>query len=122
MEWFKALDAFEPDPREKDTAESPTPGTSTKVQRRQAPVQDELDLHGLKGRDAEAALKVFLDSARKRGLKKVRIVHGRGLHSSGEPVLKDLSRDWASRQKGVKWEPCAPAEGGPGAFWIWIGP
>jgi len=51
-----------------------------------------LDLHGTTSADAEPALRRFLlESARLRR-RCVLIVHGRGLHSDGAAVLRDLVR------------------------------
>ncbi len=51
-------------------------------------VQDYIDLHGLVEDEAEAALVEFLEDSRRSGLSCVKVIHGRGLRSPGEPVLK----------------------------------
>ena len=46
-------------------------------------VQDELDLHGVKFEDAVNEATTFIDASAKRGLRKIRIITGKGLHSPG---------------------------------------
>ncbi len=49
--------------------------------------QAEIDLHGLSAPEAEKALHEFLAGCKSRKLKKVRIIHGKGIHSGGSSVL-----------------------------------
>lgn len=49
-----------------------------------------LDLHGKTALEAEAAVTNFLLTHRKRRSPAVRIVTGKGLHSTGKPVLKEV--------------------------------
>lgn len=50
----------------------------------------ELDLHGLRGREAEARTDSFIRASRRKGFKLVLIITGKGLHSPGRlPVLQD---------------------------------
>jgi len=51
--------------------------------------EDEIDLHGLTACAAVARAEAFIRSAQLRGLRTVRIIVGRGLHSQGRPVLPD---------------------------------
>ena len=46
-------------------------------------VQDELDLHGVKLEQAVLETKAFLDASCSAGLKKIRIITGKGIHSPG---------------------------------------
>jgi len=55
------------------------------------PPQDELDLHGHTAEEAAAKIDAFLQAARLRNLQTVRLVVGKGLHSSRAPVLPDLA-------------------------------
>ena len=58
-------------------------------------VQGELDLHGLNSEESRDALADFLLEARARGLRCVRVIHGKGLTSPNrEPVLKGKVRKW----------------------------
>jgi DNA-nicking Smr family endonuclease len=81
--------------------------------------QAELDLHGLTAEEARASLERFLREARAQGLGKVLIIHGKGTHSRGKPVLEGTVRAWLERS------PLAGAfgraerrHGGGGATWV----
>lgn len=54
------------------------------------PPQDELDCHGLTSLDTEKRLHRFLERARHHGLRTVRIITGKGLHSARGPVLQHV--------------------------------
>jgi len=81
--------------------------------------QEAIDLHGMGAEAARAALASFLESCARRGLEKVLVVHGKGIHSGGKPVLKAVARGvvesspWAGRF-GV----AGKEEGGGGAMWV----
>lgn len=54
-------------------------------------IDGELDLHGMRAADAEAAVVRFVRRHAREGARAVRIVHGKGLHSEGGiPVLADV--------------------------------
>ncbi len=53
--------------------------------------QKELDLHGCNGREAELRIKSFIQACRHERLAMLRIITGKGLHSSGAPVLPDVA-------------------------------
>ena len=81
--------------------------------------QASLDLHGMTGDEAESAISDFLRSAHRMGLEKVLVIHGKGLHSAGAPVLKKVAR------RSIETEPLAGrfgaadrADGGSGALWV----
>jgi len=57
-------------------------------------VSDYIDLHGLTEDEAWEALGVFLLEVRRRNLSCVKIIHGRGLRSPREPVLKSAVARW----------------------------
>ncbi len=84
--------------------------------------QDSLDLHGLTSREAIEELQKFLESSRRRGLKKVLVVHGRGLHSpEGRSVLRPLVKNYLEESPLVRDFGKAKGEiGGGGASWILI--
>jgi DNA-nicking Smr family endonuclease len=80
-------------------------------------IQDELDLHGLSAAAAAEATADFLTASKRRGVRCVRIIHGKGLRSRGrEPVLKHRIRKLLTRRDEVLAyaEPRAP-DGGGGA-------
>jgi DNA-nicking Smr family endonuclease len=79
--------------------------------------QDELDLHGLTVAEARPALAEFLNRSVRRGLRCVRIIHGKGLRSKNrEPVLKRKLAGWLIQRAEVLAFCQAPrADGGSGA-------
>jgi len=79
--------------------------------------QDELDLHGLRSEEARLLLVAFLNEALGRGLRCVRIVHGKGLRSENrEPVLKRKVGNWlAQRDEVLAFVQARPEDGGSGA-------
>jgi len=80
-------------------------------------IQDELDLHGLTVGDAHALLVVFLNQCLRRGLRCVRVIHGKGLRSKNrEPVLKRKVAGWLMRREEIlAYCQARPADGGSGA-------
>jgi DNA-nicking Smr family endonuclease len=56
-------------------------------------VDGSLDLHHLKADDARRQLRRFLDQADRDHCHRLRIIHGRGLHSTGRAVLPELVQD-----------------------------
>ena len=80
-------------------------------------VQDQFDLHGATRHEARLLLAEFLAGSLKRGLRCVRIIHGKGLGSPGrEPVLKGLVKNWlANRPEVLAYCQARATEGGAGA-------
>ena len=71
------------------------PDVTARLRRGRWAIQAQLDLHGLRRDAARAALAAFLRDALQRGLRCVRIVHGKGLRSPNrEPVLKKKVAGW----------------------------
>jgi DNA-nicking Smr family endonuclease len=92
--------------------------TLRKLRRGHWVIQRELDLHGLRTDQAREALGEFLREVRRRGLRCVRIIHGKGLGSvNREPVLKNKVRNWLIQKDEVlAFCQATPAEGGSGAL------
>jgi DNA-nicking Smr family endonuclease len=66
------------------------------------PVQDELDLHGLRRDAARDQIGDFLRRAGKRKLRCLCIIHGKGLGSAGgEPVLRSMVHSWLEQKDEV---------------------
>jgi len=84
------------------------------------PVQDELDLHGLRRDDARNAIAQFLQKAAQRNYRCVCVIHGRGFGSrGGEPVLKSMVHSWLVQTDGViAFTQAHAAEGGEGALMV----
>lgn len=87
-----------------------------RLRRGQFAVQDEIDLHHMRQRDARRVLRAFLAEAAHQGHRCVRIVHGKGLRSPEGPVLKAMV-DGFLRQHGhvLAFASARPQEGGTGA-------
>ena len=74
----------------------------SKLRRGHWVVQSVIDLHGMTVDEARDALADFLLDARNRGLRCVRVIHGKGLTSPNrEPVLKGKVRRWLSQWDDV---------------------
>ncbi len=91
-----------------------------KLRRGEWSVQAEIDLHGHTIDEAHDALADFLDDARQRGYRCVRVIHGKGLTSPNrEPVLKGKVRAWLSHWGEVlAYCEAPPHAGGGGAVLI----
>ncbi|MDQ2780291.1 MAG: Smr/MutS family protein, partial [Pseudomonadota bacterium] len=65
-------------------------------------IQAESDLHGLRRDEARDQLAAFVRSAAQRGLRCLRVVHGKGLGSPGkQPVLKAKVQRWLGQSAEV---------------------
>lgn len=97
--------------------DSVPPHVLKKLARGEYAAQEELDLHGLPARSAEALLREFLRDCRTHGVGCVRIVHGKGLHSGERlPVLKNLvDRVLRQRADVLAFHSPPAAQGGAGA-------
>lgn len=80
-------------------------------------IQDELDLHGLTVDEARTLLAEFLNQCARRGLRCLRIIHGKGMRSHNrEPVLKRKVAVWLmQREEILAFCQARPADGGSGA-------
>ncbi|RDS83934.1 SMR domain protein [Dyella monticola] len=87
------------------------------LKRGQFSVQDDIDLHQMNAAAAQATIAEFLVDASRRGLRCVRIVHGKGLRSKAAgPVLKMLTDRLLRRRNDViAFASARPAQGGTGA-------
>jgi DNA-nicking Smr family endonuclease len=81
-----------------------------------------LDLHGFNVEKGKEVFDFFLKEAIRTGKKSVLIVHGRGLSSPEEPVLKTKLREWLTRGSWRKWvlafTSARPCDGGAGATYV----
>jgi len=84
-------------------------------------VQDSIDLHGMTVREAEESLHAFIKEARQKRLFCVKVVHGRGLRSPKEPVLKEAVKRWLQgvfRKWVLAYSTAKDSDGGLGATYI----
>jgi len=94
-----------------------------KLKRGEFPVQDHIDLHGLTRQEAQVAVKGFILSSYKLGLRCVLIIHGRGLNSPESfPVLKEGLPIWLGRgpvkRIVLAFSTARPYDGGTGAVYV----
>jgi len=87
-------------------------------------IQAQIDLHGLRRDEAREQLAAFVREAAKKGLRCVRVVHGKGNGSPGrEPVLKHKVHSWLIQKSAViAFTQARAAEGGSGALVVLLGP
>ena len=104
------------------------PGVGTEVVRKLRRgvwvIQAHCDLHGLRREAAREALADFLRDALGRGLRCVRVVHGKGNGSPGRrPVLKGKVRAWLVQSDAViAFAQARAADGGHGALVVLLRP
>ena len=97
-----------------------SPQVLKRLARGEYAAQEELDLHGLPARSAEALLREFLRDCRAHGVGCVRIVHGKGRNSEERlPVLKNLvDRVLRHRADVLAFHSPPAAQGGTGAVLV----
>lgn len=91
-----------------------------KLKKGQYSIGAELDLHGLTRIEAQQQLNKFINQARKRGIRCVRIIHGKGYGSSNQgPVIKPLVNQWLQRRAEIlAFCSARPVDGGTGAVYV----
>ena len=94
------------------------PDVLKRLRRGQWAIQAQIDLHGMRRDEARDALAAFLRHAGQRGLRCVRVVHGKGHGSPGKaPVLKGKVRAWLVQKELVlAFVQARAADGGHGAL------
>jgi DNA-nicking Smr family endonuclease len=87
-------------------------------------IQSQIDLHGLRRDEAREGLAAFLRESARRGLRCVRVVHGKGNGSPGrEPVLKTKVQGWLVQNASVlAFAQARAADGGSGALLVLLQP
>ena len=94
-----------------------SPDVLSKLRRGFWVVQAQIDLHGLISDEAREYVAEFLSNCKKRNIRCVRIVHGKGLGSRNrEPVLKHKLRNWLiQKDEVIAYAQAKPEDGGSGA-------
>ena len=77
-------------------------------------ITDVLDLHPFQPQDVSSVVREYLDAAYDAGLRRLRIIHGRGAGVQRKTVRTLLERD--DRVRGFGDAP--PGAGGWGATWV----
>ncbi|MDF1591175.1 MAG: Smr/MutS family protein [Desulfobacterales bacterium] len=85
-------------------------------------IQAFIDLHGLSVAAAKDAFESFMTTAVKMGKRAVLVIHGRGLSSPAEPVLKTRVYDWLTRgrwrNRVIAFSSARACDGGAGATYV----
>ena len=94
-----------------------SPSVLSKLRRGFWVVQAQIDLHGLISDEAREYVAVFLSHCKKKNIRCVRIVHGKGLGSRNrEPILKHKLRNWLiQKDEVIAYAQAKPEDGGSGA-------
>ncbi len=97
-----------------------SPEVVKKLRRGHWALQAQIDLHGLRRDQAREALGHFIHDAARRGLRCVRVVHGKGNGSPGrEPILKSRVRRWLVQKNEVlAFVQARASDGGSGALMV----
>lgn len=92
----------------------------TKLRRGHFTVDAEIDLHGMSGAEAKAAMREFLTEAVTRRMSCVRIIHGKGRRSGPRgPVLKNVVNQWLQRIDNIQaFGSARQVDGGSGAVYV----
>ncbi|MBP1697592.1 MAG: conserved uncharacterized protein, Smr domain [Deltaproteobacteria bacterium] len=102
------------------------PTVAKRLHRGDYSIQAFVDLHGLIAEDAKEVFERFLKWAVTTGKTGVLIVHGRGLSSPSEPVLKRKVVEWLTHGPWRKWVAAYASaricDGGAGATYVLLSP
>jgi DNA-nicking Smr family endonuclease len=102
------------------------PMVAKRLHRGEYSIQAFVDLHGLLVEEAKEVFEKFLKWAVTSGKTGVLIVHGRGLSSPSEPVLKKKVVEWLTRGPWRKWVAAYSSaricDGGAGATYVLLRP
>ena len=77
-------------------------------------ITDVLDLHPFQPKDVSSVVREYLDAAYGAGMRRLRIIHGRGAGVQRRTVRTLLERDDRVREFGD----APPGAGGWGATWV----
>jgi DNA-nicking Smr family endonuclease len=99
------------------------PKVMRRLKRGEFSVQDYIDLHGLKKKEAEEVVREFLINSYQKGFRCVLIVHGRGLGSvDHQPAIKKELPVWFRRgilkRIVLAFVTARPCDGGAGALYV----
>ncbi len=102
------------------------PAVAKRLHRGDYSIQAFVDLHGLLVEDAKEVFEKFIKWAITTGKTGVLIIHGRGLSSPSEPVLKKKVVEWLTRGPWRKWvaafSSARKCDGGAGATYVLLRP
>jgi dsDNA-specific endonuclease/ATPase MutS2 len=82
------------------------------------PIEDSLDLHAFRPRDVPVAVEGYLEAARERGFREVRLIHGKGTGVQRAIVQAILARS----PHVERFADAPPGRGTWGATLAWLRP
>ena len=98
------------------------PSVSRHLHRGRFSIQAHTDLHGLTAAESREVLDRFFREAISSGKRGLLVVHGRGLSSPGNPVLKTMVHEWLTSGPWRKWviafSSARTCDGGAGATYV----
>jgi DNA-nicking Smr family endonuclease len=98
------------------------PEITTRLHRGDFSVQGHVDLHGLTVDAAREVFDGFLRESLQAGKRTVLVIHGRGLSSPADPVLKTKVAEWLCSNRWRKWvvafTSARMCDGGSGASYV----
>ena len=104
------------------TAHNVSPEVARRLHRGYFSIQAHIDLHGLGVNDARHVVDEFLNKSILEGKRAVLVIHGRGLSSPYQPVLKTKVYQWLTAAPWHKWviafSSARMCDGGAGATYI----
>lgn len=80
------------------------------------PIEDSLDLHGFRPAEIADVVDAYLDAARERGFREVRLIHGRGRGVQRAQIQRRLADD----PRVTRYADAPPGRGGWGATLVWL--
>ena len=108
------------------TANKVSPEVARRLHHGYFSIQAHIDLHGLGANDAHQAFDRFLNKNVMAGKQAVLIIHGRGLSSPHEPILKTKVYKWLTAAPWHKWviafSSARLCDGGTGATYVLLRP
>jgi DNA-nicking Smr family endonuclease len=103
-----------------------SPELARRLHRGDFSIQAYIDLHGFTVAEAREVFQGFLTESVKRGKRSLLVIHGRGLSSAEEPVIKNRIVQWLNSSQWRKWviayASARSCDGGAGATYILLRP
>ena len=126
VKYGKGFNVFDTPEYIEGTGYNVHPEVARRLHRGDYSIQAYVDLHGLTAEYAQEVFEAFMKEAVNTGKRGVLIVHGRGLSSPSEPVLKNKVVEWMTRGPWRKWviAYCSArrCDGGAGATYVLLRP
>ena len=115
--WMNENEVYDKDTETKNNKSASAQERRRRLKNKRPDAQ--IDIHGLNRDEAWQALTVFFDNAKNKEMEKLLIIHGKGNHSTTEPVLKRMVLEFIEQcpfagesGKGKS------STGGEGATWV----